>query len=373
MEIGTTIIGAGVIGLAIAAEISKQDRNIYVIESNASFGNEISSRSGEVVHAGVYYPTDSLKARLCVEGNHRLRKLCESRQIPLRLCGKIIVATSEEEVPRLEALARRARDNGVNGLDLLSGSACRKLEPQLNAVAALHVTTAGIIDSRQLIRHFVAQAGMNAVSFVYQTRILSVVKREPGRYVVQVVYPDGETEKFVTQRIINAAGLDADQIAAGMGLDIDRQGYRQYFWKSDYYAVQWPKDTLTRLIDPVPELHVPGCDVRTLPDLNGRLKLRPRSTYMPERELNYTVDPMRLDACFNAARRYLPNLRREDIRPEMVGIQPKLQRPGDSERDFVIQEESENGLPGVVNLAGIESPGLTACMAIAKYVSNLIA
>jgi len=373
MEIETTIIGAGMIGLAIAAELSKQDQNIYVIESNATFGNEVSSRNNEVVHAGIYYPKDSLKARLCVEGNRLLRRLCESHRIPFRMCGKLVVATSEEEVRQLEALAACAKDNGVTGLDLLSAAECRKIEPQLRAVAALYCPFSGIIDSQCLIRHFVAQAGMNGVTFVYQTRIEKVVKITPGQYAIYVVYPDGETERFTTRRLINAAGLDADRMAASMGLDIDQLGYRQYFWKGEYYSVQWPVNTIKQLIYPVPEPHMTGLGVGAITDLSGRLRLGPNAIFMPNRVLDHTVDPAGLDDFFDAARCYLPALRREDISPEMAGIRPKLQRPGDPLRDFIIQEESANGLPGVVNLAGIESPGLTACIAIAKHVKSLIA
>ena len=372
MEIETTIIGAGVIGLAIAAELSKHCRNIYVIESNATFGNAVSSRSGEVVHAGLFYPQGSLKARLCVEGHRLLRRTCRERQIPFRMCGKLIVATSEKESAQLELLARPAQDSGVTDLDLLSGAACRKLEPQLNAVAALYSPTTGIVDSRQLIRHFVAQAGMNGVTFVYQTKIKGVEMNAQGQYGVQVAYPDGETEKFFTQRIINAAGLEADQIAATMGIDIDRHRYRQYFWKGEYFSVEWQGAMLGRLIYPVPDPEMTQFDVIALPDLSGRIKLRSTSTYMPERELDYTVDPRGLDACLKAVRRYLPQIGRDDLRPEMAGIQPKLRRPGEPLRDFIIQEESDKGLPGVVNLVGIESPGLTSSMAIARYVKRLI-
>jgi L-2-hydroxyglutarate oxidase LhgO len=373
MEIETTIIGAGVIGLSIAAELSKQDQNIYVIESNATFGNEISRRNNEVIHAGIYYPKGSLKARLCVEGNRLLRRLCESSQIPYRMCGKLIVATSEEEAIQLETLATCAKDNGVNDLDLLSGAECKKIEPQLRAEAALYSPSSGIIDSQSLIRNFVAQAGMNGVNFVYQTRVEKVVKISPGQYAIYVVYPDGETERFTTRRLINAAGLDADRMAASMGLDIDQLGYRQYFWKGEYFSVQWPVNTIKKLIYPVPEPQMAGLGVGVITDLSGRLRLGPNAIFMSNRALEDTAYPARIEDSFNAARRYLPALKREDISLEMAGIRPKLQRPGDPLRDFIIQEESANGFPGVVNLAGIESPGLTACIAIANHVKRLIA
>jgi L-2-hydroxyglutarate oxidase LhgO len=249
----------------------------------------------------------------------------------------------------------------------------QKMELQLRAVAAVYSPSSGIIDSQCLIRHFVAQAGMNGVTFVYQTRIEKVVKITPGRYAIHVVYPDGETESFTTQRQINAAGLDAHQMAERMGIDIDQQGYNQYFWKGEYCSVEWPVDAIKRLIYPVPEPEMTGLGLGAITDLRGHLKLGPNAMFMPNRAPDYTVDSLRLDDIFDAARRYLPALKREDLSPGMAGIRPKLQRPGDPLRDFIIREESTNGLPGVVNLAGIESPGLTSCIAIAKHVKRLIA
>lgn len=372
MEIETTIVGAGIIGLAIAAELSRQNRNIYVIESSATFGATSSRRPSEVLHAGLTYPPDSLKARLCRRGNRLLRHLCQTKGIPLRMCGKLIVASNSEEAHRLESLARFGQENGIKGLDLLSGPAFQKMEPLLRALVALYEPRSGIVDSRQLIRYFVAQAGMNGVTFVYQTRIQRVVRKEHGRYAVHVEYPDGKTEKFLTRRLINAAGLDADQIAAGMGLDIDRRGHRQYFWKGAYYAGQRTPEPLNHLIYPVPALQTEGPGAGAWTDLGGRLILGPKAVFLSQRVLDDCGDPAPMDDCFGAIRRYLPHLRNEVFAPVTAGLWPKLRKPGDPERDFVIQEESAEGFPGVVNLIGIESPGLTSCMAIAQHVKRMI-
>lgn len=372
MEIETTIIGAGVIGLAIAAQLSEKDKNILLIERNTTFGEEISSRNSEVIHAGIYYPKDSLKAKLCVEGNRHLRLLCKKKRIPHRMCGKLIVATRDEEISQLEALAIRARDNGVNDLVLKSKEECQQLEPQVQAKAGLYSPSTGIIDSRRLMRQFIAQAKRNGVNLVYQTQVTKVEKTGSSKYKIEVVYPDGKKDSFTTSRLINAAGLNADKIAETMGIDIDQCGYRQHFWKGEYFSIEWPKDQLKHLVYPVPEPQITGLGVHATIDLSGRIKLGPNARYMPDHNIDYAVDPGGRDEFFNAARIYLPTLKKEELAPEMAGIRPKLQQPGDPVKDFIINEESPKGLPGVVNLVGIESPGLTSSIAIARYVKKLI-
>jgi L-2-hydroxyglutarate oxidase LhgO len=222
------------------------------------------------------------------------------------------------------------------------------------------------------MRHFVARAGMNGVTFVYQTEVNRIEQKASDRYEIQVVYPDGATDIFTTARLINASGLAADQIAAAMGIDIDQRRYRQHYWKGEYFSIQGSVDRLNHLVYPVPEPQMTGLGVHATIDLSGRIKLGPNAVYLPNREIDYTVDPDGRDGFFEAAQVYLPTIKREDLAPEMAGIRPKLQLPGDPVRDFVIEEESDVGLPGVVNLVGIESPGLTSCMAIAKYVDDLI-
>lgn len=370
MKIETTIIGAGVVGLAIAAQLSETGKNILLIERNETFGEEISSRNSEVIHAGIYYPKDSLKARLCVEGNRQLRELCETKRIPHRMCGKLIVATRPEELDQLEALAKRARDNGVNNLVWMSKEACQKLEPQVRAEAGLFSPATGIIDSRRLMRQFVVRAKANGVTFVYQAQLTRMDTIKPGSYEIEVVYPDNETDTFITSRLINAAGLQADRIAETMGIDIDQHGYRQHYWKGEYFSVAWPKDKLNHLVYPVPEPQITGLGVHATIDLSGRIKLGPNARYLPDRNIDFTVDAGGRDLFYQAASNYLPSLKKEDLAPEMAGIRPKLQKPGDAVRDFIINEESARGLPGVVNLVGIESPGLTSSIAIARYVQK---
>ena len=372
MEFETTIIGTGVIGLSIAAKLSEKKKNIIVIESNTTFGEGISSRNSEVIHAGIYYPKDSLKAQLCVEGNRRLRHLCAKSRISHRMCGKLIVATRDEEIGQLETLAQRARENGVADLIWLSKKECKKLEPHVNAVAALLSPSTGIIDCRGVMRHFVSRAATNGVTFVYQTQVKRVHKKADGLYEIQVQYPDGELDVFTTGYLINSAGLNSDRIAESMGIDIIARQYRQHYWKGEYFSVQWPAYRIKRLVYPVPEPQMTGLGVHATIDLSGRVKLGPNATFLSDREIDYTVDPKGRDKFYSSAEAYLPALRKEELAPEMAGIRPKLQKPGDPVRDFIISEESDYGLPGVVNLIGIESPGLTSCMAIAQYVKRLI-
>lgn len=372
MKFDLTIIGAGVVGLAIARQLSDRFRNILVVEKNRGFGQEISSRNSEVIHAGIYYPEGSLKARLCVEGSRLLRDLCSRHRIPHRLCGKLIVASEPGEVDQLAALAERARNNGVRGLTLLSGDRIKKMEPEVRALTALFSRDTGIIDSRRLMRYFMARSAKKGVKFAYQARVTRVVPLSSEGYEIRVAYPDGETDRFATARVVNAAGLEADRLAGAMGVDVDRCGYRQHFWKGEYFSVAWPAERLSRLVYPVPEPRMSGLGVHATIDMGGRIKLGPNAVYLPDREKDYTVDPGGRDAFYRAARGYLPALRKEEIAPEMAGIRPKLQAPGDPVRDFIIREESDKGLPGIVNLIGIESPGLTSCLAIARYVDGLM-
>ncbi len=368
MEIETTIIGAGIIGLAIAAELSEAHKDIFVLERNETFGLETSSRNSEVIHAGIYYPEGSLKARLCVEGNRLLYDICRARNIPFRRCGKMIVAVDEQEEEKLEEILARAKANGIEDIQRLSRRDIRQMEPQVHAVAGLHSPSTGIIDSRRLMRHFVAKAKRNRVNFVYHAKVERIDKLDEGRYDVHGAYPDGETFSFATRHLINCGGLESDILATSMGIDIAASGYEQHFWKGRYFSVDVGPEFIHRLVYPVPQPANVGLGIHATIDVRGRMRLGPDAEHLPDRSYDYTVDRSEQRAFFESVRRFLPSIRYEDMNPEMAGIRPKLQRPGDDVKDFVIQEETEKGFPGVVNLVGIESPGLTSCMAIAKAV-----
>ncbi len=373
MEITTTVIGAGVVGLAVAAALSETRSGIMILDRNPSFGQETSSRNSEVIHAGIYYAKDSLKARLCVAGNRLLYPLCEQGRIPHRRCGKLIVATRPDEEAILATILDRARENGVDDLEMLSARQVKAMEPNVKACAALLSPSTGIIDAHRLMRRFAAQARKNGAQFVPHTTVSRVEMQDDGRYRVHVGYPDGQTDSFSSRWIVNCAGLESDRIAQSVGIDIDACGYRLHYWKGDYFSLDVPRGFIRRLVYPVPQTNHVGLGVHATIDLTDRVKLGPDATYLPDRNLDYSVDSEARDAFYEAALRYLPTIGPEQLNPEMAGIRPKLQRPGDPVRDFVIAEESAKGFPGLVNLIGIESPGLTASPAIARHVAALVA
>ena len=368
----TTIIGAGVVGLAVAAELSKIHNDILLIDKNPSFGQETSSRNSEVIHAGIYYAKNSKKARLCVEGNRLLYQICEESRIPHRKCGKIIVATEPDEEEILESIAEKALDNGAVPLERLSSKQIKILEPNVKASAALLSPSTGIIDSHRLMRRYLSEAKKNGAQFVTQTMVSRIEKRDRGDYRIHVTYPDGDTDVFNSHWVINCAGLEADTIAASMGIDIDAYNYRLHYWKGEYFSLDVPHGYIQRLVYPVPQVNHVGLGVHATIDLSDRIKLGPNAIYLPDRTLKYEVDNSARRSFFEAAVRYLPEINIEQLNPEMAGIRPKLQKPGDSVRDFIIEEESAKGFAGVVNLIGIESPGLTASLAIARYVRELV-
>ena len=372
MEIETTIIGAGVIGLAIAAEISQDSNEVFVLEKHPKFGQETSSRNSEVIHAGIYYPSDSLKARLCVEGNSLLYELCKAKNIPHRNCGKLIVATNVEEENQLESILAKAKNNGVDDIRPVSQNQIKKMEPEVHAISGLYSPSTGIIDSHKLMTYFESQAKNKGVQFVYKTQVERVKKISDSKYELLITNPDGEQFKYTTRRLINCAGLEADRIAASFGIDVQAHGYRQYFWKGEYFSVSARVNAINTLVYPVPLPNNVGLGTHATIDLNGQIKLGPNATFLPARNYDYTIDPSGKKAFFESARQFLPFIQFEDLNPAMVGIRPKLQKPGDAVRDFIISEESDKGLPGVVNLLGIESPGLTASLAIAKYVRDYL-
>jgi L-2-hydroxyglutarate oxidase LhgO len=372
MEIETTIIGAGVVGLAIAAEISQEFKDVFVLEKHAKFGQESSSRNSEVIHAGIYYLKDSLKARLCVEGNKLLYNLCKEKRIPHRNCGKVIVATNAEEAIQLEAILVKAKANGVSDIEHISKKQISQLEPEVRAISALHSPSTGIIDSHRLMAYLETKAKNQGANIVYKTQVERVEKLSDGKYALHIINPDGERFSYMTTYLINCAGLEADKIAQGMGIDIAACRYQQYFWKGEYFNVNTRANRINRLVYPVPPANTVGLGVHATIDLNGQIKLGPNATYLPDRDYDYTVNKSGQQTFFESARQYLPFIKYEDLSPTMAGIRPKLQKPGDAVRDFIIREESDKGFPGIVNLVGIESPGLTASIAIARYVKVLI-
>lgn len=358
-EVESTIIGAGVVGLAIAAEMAK-DKKVYVVEKNEAFGQEISSRTSEVIHAGIYYPPTSLKAKLCVEGNAMLYELCEAHGIGYKKLGKLIVATEEKEIKELEKLFENGRKNGAN-LEFLS----RQEFKNVNALAAIFSPSTGIVDSYRLMKYFAKKAKASNAKIVYRAKVIGVEKLA-DKYKVTIEDPEGNFS-FLTRVLINSAGLSSDRIAELAGIDIAKAGYKLRYCKGEYFHIS--KNLAERLIYPVPKQGEGGHGIHITPDLEGRIRLGPNAYYVDE--IDYKVDESHKQEFYDSVRKFFPSIEYDDIEPEFAGIRPKLQGQGEDFRDFVIRHEQDKGLAGFINLIGIESPGLTASPAIAKYVKGM--
>ena len=367
-EVAITVIGAGVIGLAIAHELSCRYQDIFVIEKNSTFGQETSSRNSEVIHAGIYYPKGSLKERLCIEGRQLLYEFCLQHAIPHKKIGKLIVALNSNELRELEALYKRGRENGVTDLILLSRGEAKKLEPGVSCQAAILSPSTGILDSHGLMKSlesgFLQKKGLIA----YHTELIGIDKIKDF-FKVTVKSKDEEAYSFLSRVVINAAGLESDKVAAMAGLA--RDDYKLKFCKGDYFRVHNNKGRfIQRLIYPVPKKDRAGLGIHATLDLNGSLRLGPDDEYVEK--IDYTIDASKARIFYESTHTFLPFVELKDISPDTAGIRPKLQGQGEDFRDFIIQDEAKNGLPGLINLIGIESPGLTASLAIAKLVQQLI-
>jgi L-2-hydroxyglutarate oxidase LhgO len=365
-----TIVGAGVVGLAAAARLAPRFPDLVVLERNERHGLETSSRNSEVIHAGIYYPKGSLKARLCLEGNPRLYELCGRHGLTHRRTTKIITAVEASELPELERLLERGQQNGVE-LRMISGAEAQALEPRIRSAGAIYSPTSGIVSAHELMDFFLHEARSAGAVLQPRSELLEIERRTSDyRLTVRA----GEaTESFTSERVVNAAGLEADRVAAMAGIDVDAAGYRLHWCKGSYFSVvaAGKGALVSRLVYPLPD-HV-SLGVHALLDGAGRVRFGPDIEYLPERRRDYRVDEAKRAAFAQAARKLAPDLRDEDLAPDISGIRPKLQGPGQGFRDFVIAEESERGLPGFVNVVGTDSPGLTASPAIAEQVAKLLA
>jgi len=364
-----TIIGAGVCGLAVAAEISGGGREVCLVEKKESYGLETSSRNSEVIHSGIYYPQGTLKAGLCVRGKQLLYELCEKHGIPHRKLGKLVVASSREEIRELRELKENGQRNGVDDLILIDRQELERLEPHVAGEAALLSPSTGIIDSHSLVRYFEQVARRNDVTFSYNAEAVDL-SPESGGYRIGI-RQCGQAFSFLSRVVINCAGLRSDRIAAAAGIDIAKAGYRLHYSKGEYFSVLKRRQTLVNhLIYPVPQSDSGWLGVHITLDLQGQMKLGPSAEDVGE--IDYTVDPGHQEMFFAAARKYLPHLASQDLRPDTAGVRPKLAKEGEGFRDFVIRDETDKGLPGFIDLIGIESPGLTCSPAIAAYVANIV-
>ena len=366
-EVDITIIGAGVIGLAIASELARPGLKVYILEKNESFGLEQSSRNSEVIHAGIYYERDSLKARLCLEGNALLYQLCAQNGIGHVHCGKLMIATDKNENAELY----KTFDNGINNgvrLKMLTQHEIAQIEPNVKAIAAFHSPATGIIDSYGLLMYYQSSAREKGAQLIYKAAVTAIEKNQTGYTVAGEDSVQGFS--FTTSILINCAGLNSDRVAEMAGIDTKQENYTVNYSKGEYYSVSGGKSKLINgLIYPVPVPYM--CGIHVCLDIERRFRFGPYD--YPVDNIDYRVDSSNRSVFENSSIvKALPFIKPEDLEPESAGIQAKLFKPGQAERDFIIRHEIDRGLPGLINLVGINSPGLTSSPAIAKYVSRLV-
>ena len=368
-DVDVAIIGAGVVGLACAAALARSERSVVVIERRGRIATEVTSRNSEVIHAGLYYPAGSLKARLCAAGREALYERCQRLRIPHRRLGKLVVATRPEEVDTLESIRELASENGAPDLTIVDRKAVLAMEPAVQALAALHSPATGIVDAMALCLSYAAEAEEHGAALIFYSDVVEVSPVHGG-YRVGVRGSDGDTSQLGCAAVVNAAGLDSDRVAELAGIDVDARGYRQHPCKGDYFTLAPSAPlSLSHLVYPVPA--GPGLGVHATLDLGGRIRFGPDAEYVDE--IAYQVDPAKAESFARMVRCYLPEVEAAWLSPDYAGIRPKLAGPGEAVRDFVVEEESQAGLPAFVNCIGIESPGLTASPAIADRVVELLA
>ena len=357
------VIGAGVVGLAVARALALQGREVMVLEAADAIGTGTSSRNSEVIHAGIYYPQGSLKARLCVEGKDLLYAYCGERVIGHRRCGKLIVATSDAQVAQLQGIIARAAANGVHDLVLLTREEARALEPQLDCVAAVHSPSTGIVDSHALM--LALQGDLeNAGGLVALNSPLA--QAECARGAITLIAEDGTALQATT--VVNAAGLHAQALARRFAGLPAQHIPPSHYAKGNYFTLSG-RSPFNRLIYPVPE--AAGLGVHLTIDLGGQAKFGPDVQWVDSPD-DLVVDPARGDAFYAEVRKYWPALKDGALIPGYAGLRPKIQAPGEPAKDFLIQGPAEHGVAGLVNLFGIESPGLTSSLAIGDYVSRML-
>ena len=375
-----TIVGAGVVGLAIAAELANAQRTVIVLERNPTFGLETSSHNSGVIHAGLYYPKESLMAKLCLEGNRRLYEYCRAKAVRYRRTGKLVVATTEEEGAALLALHDRAQANGVPWIELLTAREVALREPNVRARTALLSGTTGIVDAAVLMQALCADAKNAGARMMFEAELVRVEPVAGNAYRLTARRGGGDgngnghgDHEFTSRVVVNCAGLRADLVAGLAGLRVDQRGYRLSFSKGEYMTVR-PSDRarFQHLIYPARADGARGLGIHVTLDIEGRVFLGPDATPVERERADYGVSGARREIFWEATRHFLPGLAIDDLEPAFAGIRPRLGAPGEPQRDFVITHESAHGLPGFVNLIGIESPGLTACLAIARHVRGIL-
>ncbi len=360
------VVGAGIVGLAVARALALAGREVVILEAEDAIGTHTSSRNSEVIHAGIYYPKGSLKARACVGGRQRLYDYCASHGVPHRRCGKLIVATHPEQIPELKAIQQKAHGNGVTDVVEIPAAKAMEMEPALRCVAALHSPSTGIIDSHALMLAYLGDAQAAGAMLGLRSSLAKIFIRK-SEFELHVK----EADPIACKILVNSAGLRAPSLAGRIeGFPADKVP-REFYAKGNYYALQG-RPPFSRLVYPVPEPG--GLGVHVTLDLAGQARFGPDVEWLERigSEVDYSVDPRRAERFYAAIRRYWPGIAQGSLAPAYSGIRPKISGPTEPAADFVIQSPAEHGIAGLVNLFGIESPGLTASLALADDVATLL-
>ena len=355
-RLDAVVIGAGVVGLAVARALALAGREVVILESEDAIGTHTSSRNSEVIHAGIYYPKGSLKARACVQGKELLYEYCVAHGVPHKRTGKLIVATSDAQLPELKSIQAKAHANGVTDVVWMTRAQAVALEPELHCVAALYSPSTGIIDSHALMLAYLGDAEAKGAMLALKSPLIGG-EVAGGGFVLHA----GET--FRVKTLVNSAGLRAPSVAKLLeGYPVEKAP-GEYYAKGNYYSLN-RKNPFSRLVYPVPEPG--GLGVHVTLDLAGQARFGPDVEWVDS--IRYDVDPKRADRFYAAIRRYWPGLPDASLSPGYSGIRPKTVPQGAPAQDFVIQGPADHGVPGLINLFGIESPGLTASLALAGMV-----
>ncbi len=363
-----TIVGAGIVGLAIAEVLCQEYSNIIILEKNASFGQETSSHNSEVIHAGIYYPLASLKAKLCVEGKELLYQYCQEHNVRCKKLGKLIIATERSDIERLEDLCQQGIGNGVTDLKIITKEEVKKREPHIEAVAAIDSPSTGILDVMELMSCFVSEAKSRGVKIIYAAELERVEKDQHG-FTLSIKDACEGMSRFSTQILINAAGLNADTVSSMAG--VNNQEYKIKYCKGSYFTVGNAKGkNISHLIYPLPAAKSVSLGIHTALDVGGNLRLGPDAEYVDT--IDYFVDASKRNKFYESVCSFLPFISEEDLTPDICGFRAKLQGQGEPFRDFIIHDETDNGAKGFINLVGIDSPGLTCALSIAYVVKKLV-
>lgn len=362
-RVDAVVIGAGVVGLAVARALAQSGREVVILERHGLLGSETSSRNSEVIHAGIYYPKGSLKAQLCLEGRDALYEFCRSHHVPYRRCGKLIVAPELSDLASLEAIAAAAKANGVHDLQQIDGHQARSLEPALRCEAALLSPSTGIIDSHAYMLALLGDAEANGAMLALDSPVTSIQPEADG---IRLRVGGAEEMDLLAAVVVNSAGLSAVALAEGIGTQPSYHLPQAYLAKGSYYSLAG-RSPFSRLVYPTPEPG--GLGVHLTLDLAGQARFGPDVEWIDE--VDYRVDPARADSFYAVVRRYWPDLPDGALVPAYSGIRPKISAKAAPAADFRIDGSDQHGVRSLVHLFGIESPGLTASLAIAERVREL--